>query len=143
MRLFPSSEHVRAQRLSRLDRFAGMTPADVKRVVAAATTIRVAPGEVLVEEDTVGATAYVVLSGELAITQRGEPIGTMRAGDLTGEIGAVAGPYRSATVTAVVETEALELAADVLKTLCDELPAFRAAVWDTAQKRLTRDQYTE
>ncbi|HET7689762.1 MAG TPA: cyclic nucleotide-binding domain-containing protein [Nocardioidaceae bacterium] len=143
MRLFPSSEQTRAERLSRLDRFAGLTAKDVRRIVKAASTAQLSDGDVLVEEGTLGGSAYVVLSGELEVTQGGEVIGRMRPGDLVGEIGLVAAPRRSATVTALVDCELLELPGEVARELYEELPALQEALWEVAEKRLTRDRHTE
>ena len=143
MRLFPSTEQARAGRLSRLDRFAGMTQADVHKVVKAATMTRLGRDEVVALQGSRADGAYVVISGQLSVTQDGNEIATLRAGDIIGEIGMVAGYLRTATVTALVESEALHFPPDVASQLYDEVPAFQPALEETAEKRLSRDWYTE
>jgi len=140
---FPSADASRAQRLSRLDRFASMTPTLVREVVTAGDLLRVRSGEVLIQQDERSAGAYVVISGELSVARNGQDVGVMCAGDLIGEIGVVVSPLRTSTVVALTECELIHLPEEIARGLYDEHPAFRNALWGTAQERLMRDLHSE
>ena len=62
-----------------------------------------ATGETVIKEGSGGAAFYVIESGEVAVTVRGEPRTTLGPGDYFGEIALIDEGERSATVTAVGE----------------------------------------
>jgi len=144
MRLFPDPSNARLERLFNLDSLSGLTKREIRQVIAAGTLVDVPDGHVLAtEEELANGSVYVVVSGSLSVTQVGEQIRTTEPGDLLGEIGTVAGIYRTATVTAVTEAELLQFPATVVTQLSAEVPAFRAILERAAGKRLSRDRYTE
>ena len=144
MRLFKDPESDRLEQLFALDSLAGLTKKEVKRVTQSSSLVNVEPGHVLTEEESpTDGGVYVVVSGSLTVTQSGEQIRSVEQGDILGEIGTVAGMYRTATVTADTEAELMHFPADVVAELSREVPAFRAILERAADKRLSRDRYTE
>ncbi|HSV40933.1 MAG TPA: cyclic nucleotide-binding domain-containing protein [Nocardioidaceae bacterium] len=144
MRLFSDSSDARLERLFALESLSGLSKKEVRQVIQAGTLVEVQVGHVLAEEDELAdGSVYVVVSGSLNVVQSGEPIRTTSEGDLLGEIGTVAGLYRTATVTADTESELLHFPADAVAQLSADVPAFRAILERAAGKRLSRDRYTE
>lgn len=71
-------------------------------------TVWVQPKQVIVREGETGTEIYVLLSGELAVSCREKPIGRVADyGEVFGELGALTGQARTATVTAVAPSELL------------------------------------
>ncbi len=74
------------------------------------------PGEVIIREDDIGETAYIVETGRVDVTKEknGKKIylGYMTAGDIFGEMSIIDDQPRSATVTAVEKTSVKEIHRD-------------------------------
>jgi CRP/FNR family cyclic AMP-dependent transcriptional regulator len=140
---FVSTQQARAERLSRLDRFGGLTPKDIRLVVKAAELGRVKRNERVTAEGADATGLYVVLSGTLHVAQDGQHVRTLHAGDLVGEIGALSGSVSTASVRADSESEVLFFAPDLVTRLCDEVPGFREALQLTAGERLQADLHRE
>jgi CRP-like cAMP-binding protein/MFS family permease len=93
--------------LEGLGLFAGATRPILERLAGAAVSVEVAPGRAVVREGDAADAVYVLASGEVAVSARGEvggpevAIRTMRAPAYFGEIGVLARIPRTATVTAV------------------------------------------
>ncbi|MEO8184720.1 MAG: cyclic nucleotide-binding domain-containing protein [Deltaproteobacteria bacterium] len=65
------------------------------------------PGTVIIEQDTVGAEMYVVLSGSVAVYRREAKVAELRAGEHLGEMALLRNQPRSADARAVTMTELL------------------------------------
>ncbi len=66
------------------------------------------PGETIIKEGVTGSWVYFLVYGEVAIAQQGRTVTTTdRQGELMGEMGAIDGARRSATVVAQQETVCL------------------------------------
>jgi len=82
----------------------------------AAGLIRSAPaGEPVFREGDPADGAYILLSGHCAVLEGDEHVNVLHPGDLFGEIGALSGGIRTATVLAVDDTELLFLSTDQLR----------------------------
>jgi CRP/FNR family cyclic AMP-dependent transcriptional regulator len=138
-----NSSTARAQRLSQLETLDALTKKDIARLIKAGTSIRIGAGDALVREGEQGPGVYLVVAGELDVHQGDERIGTMRAGDLIGEISMLERTPATATLTATSECEALLIQYDEVRRLVDDVPAFRTAVLATAHDRLQRDRHRE
>ena len=68
-----------------------------------------APGVKIVEEGLLGETLFVVLEGRAKVTRGGKKVGEVLPGDFFGELSALDGGPRSATVTAVTPVKVLRL----------------------------------
>ena len=90
-----------------------------------------APGVKIVEEGLLGETLFVVLEGRAKVTRGGKKVGEVLPGDFFGELSALDGGPRSATVTAVTPVKVLRL---FRRTLVG-CPEGRAATGDQAPRR--------
>lgn len=106
-----------------------------------AIRIRLKPGEVLFEEGDPGDALFAVISGELEASvssSSGKKLGLaiMGAGELFGEIALFSPGPRTATITAITQTEVWGLRnADVLRAL-SEAPELYIDMIELAGKRL-------
>ena len=106
--------------------FDGVSPVTLEAVADAAVDVRVAPKTVVIRENDVPDDFYVVRSGTLRVSARGETsarartVNTLGAGDYFGEIGLLEGIPRTATVTATTDAELLRIAgSDFLDLVAD------------------------
>lgn len=70
---------------------------------------RFSDGEVIISEGIISNNAYIVLMGEVRITKKIDKkilvLGTLKAGDIFGEMGLITKSVRSATVSALGDVE--------------------------------------
>jgi glutamate/tyrosine decarboxylase-like PLP-dependent enzyme len=113
----------------------------VEELARLATRRRASAGETIVERWETSDDLFVVARGELEVSIDGDPVRTLGAGDLFGEIGALGwdGDYarpRSATVTARTDVELDVVAGDALRALLAERPALENQLRRLAGRRL-------
>src|SRR5215212_6654236 len=91
--------------------FAEISPKQQREIWSRATVRHLLRGEVLVQQNTVADTLYVVLAGRFEVTVEGHSttIAEVGVGQPIGEIGFFAGGLRTATVVAVRDSVVLEL----------------------------------
>ncbi len=89
-------------------------------------------GEVIVNEGDPGESMFIISTGEVRATvdKDGQqlPVATLRDGDFFGEMAALSGEPRTATVTAVKNTEILELSREHLREICGRHPHVEAKI---------------
>ena len=97
-------------------------------------------GEVIVTEGDPGDSMFIISTGEVwaTINKDGQrvPVARLRDGDFFGEMAALSGEPRTATVTAVKNTELLELSREHLREVCGRHPHVEAKI------RLSYDERT-
>src|SRR5687768_11380427 len=96
--------------------FADLPDEMLAELAAAAESVALEPGDVLMAEGQAADAAYVVVSGELEVT-KATPSGEMRVnlcgpGEPIGELALASGAPRSATVRATQPTEALKISVE-------------------------------
>ena len=96
--------------------FGGLSDASLEILVSMLAERRVEAGTTVVREGEPGRSMYIVSSGSLAVSKRGESQGSIRmstltAGDFFGEMTLIEMQNRSATVTAESPTVLYELTA--------------------------------
>jgi serine phosphatase RsbU (regulator of sigma subunit) len=84
---------------------------------------RFAAGDVIMREGEVGCDAFILLSGRCEVTVHGETLNLIHPGELFGEIACLEAGTRTATVRAAVESAALELAGETLRSELQRSPA--------------------
>lgn len=92
---------------------------------------RFSEGEVIISEGIISNNAYIVLKGEVRITKKIDKktlvLGTLKEGDVFGEMGLITKSVRSATVSALGEVEVgfidKEKFDELLSTLPEDLQA--------------------
>jgi signal transduction histidine kinase len=127
-------------RLRETPLFAGVDEAPLRDLVARGEIVDLEPGAVLIRQGDVADALFVVLDGELEVTrQSGEsrlPVAVVGPGALQGEIAALEGGRRVATVAALRESEVLRIPVDALRDLLATGPDVAIAVIRTAVARL-------
>jgi signal transduction histidine kinase len=120
--------------------FAGLSDDDLARLAATVERQRLAAGDYLVREGEVGDAMFVVVSGELEVTKRAgateQPLAMVGPGAIQGEIAAMAGGVRAASVRAVTDVEVLRIPREGLLALLDGGPEAALALLRTALERL-------
>lgn len=102
--------------------FAGFSKRHLRQLARETDQLSFASGETLVQEGMLGETLFVVLSGTAKVTRGGRKVGEVVPGDFFGELSAIDGGPRSASVVAVTEVQALRLFRHTLMSLVRDEP---------------------
>ena len=105
-----------------------------ERLASVAKTATLEQGAVLIEERQVDQDAYLLLEGSLRVMSRGEDrtLAIVGAPALVGEMAAVQGHQRSATVVADTPCTVLRIPGKELRTLMERQPLFATAMRERA-----------
>ncbi|QNN52673.1 MFS transporter [Nocardioides mesophilus] len=122
--------------LQAIPMFAPLTPAVLETLARRLTPVVVPAGEVFIREGEPSDRFYVISSGSMQVTQDTAVLRTEGPGDFFGEIGLLRDVPRTATLTAVEETELLALERDdFLDAVTGQIDA-RSAAEDIVTRRL-------
>ena len=105
---------------------------------AGASTVRLAPGDVVFKDGDAPDQMYVVVSGAVEIQLRDAVIETVPQGGTFGEMALIDGSPRSATVVAKTESEVAAIDKRTFMLLVDEMPYFALFVMRNMVDRLRR-----
>jgi signal transduction histidine kinase len=101
--------------------FAHLPPDDLARLADMAEPMSLAPGDLLIREGDPGDAMYVVISGELDVTKRSGGVDVQLAregaGSIQGEMSAIEGRPRSASVRAITQVDVLRIPREALLTV--------------------------
>ena len=101
-------------------------------------------GELAVREGEPGDSMFIISTGEVRATierdGRQVPVATLRDGDFFGEMAVLSGEPRTATVTAVKNTEVLELSRENLREICSRHPHVEAKIRLFYDERMASDR---
>ena len=127
-------------RLRETPLFADVDEAPLRELVARGEIVDLEPGEVLIRQGDPADALFVVLDGELEVTrQSGEsrlPVAVVGPGALQGEIAALEGGTRVATVAATRQAEVLRIPVEAVRELLAAGPDVALSVIRTAVARL-------
>ena len=90
----------------------------------------------IVEEGLLGETLFVVLEGRAKVTRGGKKVGEVLPGDFFGELSALDGGSRSATITAVTPVKVLRLFRRTLVAALKEEPRLGIKLLDGMAARI-------
>ncbi len=91
--------------LKRIPVFEPFCEKELRRLLKRSKLHKYAPGETIIREGRTGSWVYFLVYGEVSIARQGRVVTTTsRQGELIGEMGAIDGARRSATVVAHKET---------------------------------------
>jgi signal transduction histidine kinase len=120
--------------------FAGLSDEDLTRLAATAERTRLQPGELLIREGDPGDSLFVITSGELEVTKRTGnaemPMARVGPGAIQGEIAAIEGKLRAASVRALTDVEAIRISREALLSLLETGPEAALALLRSALERL-------
>lgn len=120
--------------------FQGLSDADLERLAQMVERQSLAPGDFLLREGDPGDAMFIVTGGELEVTKRTGtselPIARVGPGAIQGEIAAIEGKLRAASVRALTEVDVIRIPREALLTLLDSGPDAALALLRTALERL-------
>ena len=120
--------------------FGGLDDEHLARLAKLGEVVDLEPGEALITEGELADALYVVLDGELEVTKRSGtseiPVAMVGPGALQGEIAALEGGRRLATVRAVVAAEVLRIPVGAIRELLAAGPEMALGIIGTAVTRL-------
>ena len=120
--------------------FAGLSKRHVARLAADTVQEVFEPGRTVVAEGMLGEAMFVVLGGTARVTRRGKRVGAVLPGDFFGELSAIDGGPRSASVVAVTPLRVLRLFRRTLMSLIDDEPQVTLKLLDGIVRRVRQIQ---
>lgn len=122
--------------LSTIELFEGLGPEALRQIYARAVHKAFPAGSPICREGDPGNSMFVIENGLADVTILGERVRRMRQGDVVGEIAILTGEPRSATVTAVLATDVIELQRDALSGILAQHPQLLANLTRVLSRRL-------
>lgn len=123
--------------------FEGLSDDELQHLMDNARPVSLRSGEVLMKQGEPGDTAFVVVSGGFEITkQSGQSvikIDVRNPGDVLGEMALLSQAPRSATVTAITDSETLCISKEVFDNLLSTSPSAAKAVLHWTMARLSQN----
>jgi CRP-like cAMP-binding protein len=80
--------------------------------------------------------AYVIVSGEAAVSVDGNTVGKIGPGEMVGEMGLIDGGLRAATVTADTDMDVYVIEPGRFRALLDDVPTLTKALLVSVTRRL-------
>jgi CRP-like cAMP-binding protein len=129
---------VDTSRLKRVDLFARLSRSRLADLARLAAEVEVQAGTVLNREGDLGFELFVIEEGTAAVTRAGEHVVDLEPGQWFGEIGALAGRPRTATVTATSPMRLIVIFGPGFRDLLARVPDVAATVEAELNERLAR-----
>ena len=102
--------------------FVGFSSKHLTRLASEADELDLAAGQTIVREGDPGEALFVVLEGQAKVVRGGKRVGTVIPGDFFGELSALDGGPRTASVIAETPVRLLRLFRHTLERLMDDEP---------------------
>jgi CRP/FNR family transcriptional regulator, cyclic AMP receptor protein len=90
-----------------IDQFRVYTDAHLRQIARLAEKVKVGEGKILVREGQFGKEFFLILVGSVAVSRKGRLVNELGPGDFFGELVALNGGSRNATVTALSDLDLL------------------------------------
>jgi CRP/FNR family cyclic AMP-dependent transcriptional regulator len=116
--------------------FAGFTARHLNRLAGDTDELSFTPGQSIVAEGEPGEALFVVLSGQGKVTRGGKRVGRVLPGDFFGELSAIDGGPRSASIVAETPMHVLRLFRRTLTRLIEEEPQVALTLLDGIVRRI-------
>lgn len=116
--------------------FDGFSDDEVQKVINAGTFVTLPADWSPIWEKTPSDKAYILLSGEVSVRKDGKEIARLGPGEIIGEAGVVNHRLRNASVVSLTKLELIHFSREQVEQLCNDVPAFKAALDRAAQERL-------
>jgi len=122
--------------LSGVPLFADLPKRHLQRLAREADELAFSPGEQIVREGSLGETVFVVMEGRAKVTRNGRRVGEVLPGDFFGELSAIDGGPRTATITAVTPVRVVRLFRRTLRKLLRDEPQLTVKILDGIVRRI-------
>ena len=129
-----------AATLAAVPLFVGFSKKHLQRLAAEADELTFDKREVIVEEGMLGETLFVVLSGKGKVSRNGKKVGEVLPGDFFGELSALDGGPRTATIAAETPMRVLRLFRHTLVSLLRDEPRLTLKLLDGIVRRIREVQ---
>ena len=116
--------------------FSKLEQSDLVRMAKAVVPRTYAKGEAIVNEGEQAVAFYVITSGRVQLTKKGEQLGTMGPGECFGEMALLDGHPRSASVLALEDTKCLAMTRWDFSAELSANPAMAVAMLPVLSKRI-------
>jgi CRP-like cAMP-binding protein len=134
VRLFP--QNVKVEALKQAPLFAGLSKRELTQLASVTDDLAVEPGTVLCREGGLGQEFFVLVDGEVEVTQGGKRIASRGSGEFFGEVALLATVKRTATVTAKTPVRCFVMLRGDFRRVLEENPPLQAKVLDAMGERL-------
>ena len=114
---------------------AKMAPALIKLIMPGVRLFEFTDGETILTENDIGQEMYLIYQGEVSVTRGGKELAVLKKGDYFGEISLVAKVPRTATVKALKNCQAFELAWRAITAIDELFPELMLNLQEVARKR--------
>jgi protein phosphatase len=116
--------------------FDGFTTRHLRRLAREADVVQFSAGRPIVEEGQSGEAMFVMLIGTALVVRRGRTVGSLIPGDFFGELSALDGGPRTASVVPETPVEALRVFRHTLRKMVDEEPALAMGLLEGLARRI-------
>jgi CRP-like cAMP-binding protein len=116
--------------------FDGFSRRHLRRLAAEADVIGFEAGRPIVEEGQAGEAMYVVLGGTARVLRSGRKVGELIPGDFFGELSALDGGPRTASVVPDTPMEVLRLFRHTLRRMVEDEPPLAMGLLEGLARRL-------
>jgi small-conductance mechanosensitive channel/CRP-like cAMP-binding protein len=130
------------KKLDRVDLFSPLSEEERKRIAERAAIQRYAAGENIVRQDEEGDSFFIITSGEVEITKTGSSgrstsLTRLESGAYFGEMSLLTGEKRTATVTALEDTDVIDINKACMAEVLEANPSIAEALSRKLEHRLT------
>lgn len=116
--------------------FQGFTKRHLQKIAASTDELTFAPGERIVEEGNLGETLFVMLAGQAKVVRSRRTVATVVPGDFFGELSALDGGPRTATIVAETPVRVLRVFRHTLVAMIEEEPSLSLKLLDGIVRRI-------
>ena len=131
-----SGKHDRQRLLANVALFSACTDKELDRLSRHAEIVDFRAGAVLMTEGETGHEFYAIIDGEVGVTAGGDTVAKLGAGAYVGEMALLDPGPRTATVTALRDTQAVLLSSREFYAAIDEVPGLSRKLLAGMAKRL-------
>ncbi len=112
----------------------------LRRLASEADVVEVQPGRAIVTEGDEGEAMFVLLSGSARVVRAGRKVASLIPGDFFGELSALDGGPRTASIVAETPVQALRLFRHTFRRMIDGEPALAMGLLEGLARRLRQVQ---
>ena len=131
-----SGKHDRQKLLAQVTLFSACTDKELDRLARHAEIVDFQAGDVLMTEGEGGHEFYVIIDGEVGVTSGGETLAKLGPGTYVGEQALLDPGPRTATVTALRDTQTVLLSSREFYAAIDDVPGLSRKLLAGMAKRL-------